>query len=65
MNNELCIYPGELFIKNKTKYYGDFSTIIFSIKKKNINYLTIQNARYNQWARVNFSNFFKIFSNIL
>jgi hypothetical protein len=65
IQNKLSTYPGELFIKNKTIYYGDFSTLLLSINKKNIHYLTTPNADYNEWRRINFSNFYKIFNNSL
>lgn len=65
LSDDLSPFIGEIFIKNKTKYYGDFSSIMLSVKNANINYITITNPEYDQWKKIHFNNFNKIFKNEL
>ena len=65
LSDDLRPVNGEIFIKNNTKYYGDFSTMMLSVNDANINYITIKNREYNQWKKIYFKNFNKIFNDEL
>jgi hypothetical protein len=62
LSDDLSPFLGEIFIKNKTKYYGDYSSIMLSVNDNNINHITIKNSEYNQWKKIHFKNFNKIFN---
>lgn len=62
LSDDLSPFPGELFLKKDTKYFGDFSSLMLSVDRKNINYITIENPEYQNWKKLYFNNFNKIFN---
>lgn len=62
LSDDLSPFLGEIFIKNETKYYGEFSSMMLSVNDSNINHITIKNPEYDQWKKINFKNFNQIFN---
>lgn len=51
LDNDLRFVPGELFLKKDTLYCGYLSTMIFSVKKKNIKLLKVKNKNYLNYSK--------------
>ena len=65
LSDDLSPFPGELFLKKDTLYYGDFSSLMLSADYANIKYITIENPEYQKWKKIYFNNFNKIFNDEL
>ena len=57
LSDELRLFPGEMFIKKNTMYYGEYSSLILIIDKNQINHFAPKSLEYRKWVKNTFYNF--------
>jgi hypothetical protein len=57
LSDELKLFPGELFLKKETIYYGELSSLVLSIEENKLYHIAPQNIKYKNWAESTLYNF--------